>query len=72
VATPYSIGKQLEKGATGKHSCNRVVKRGLILVLFRVYIITGWKLSLWRKLEFGSVLGRIGLAYMFALIIIYL
>ena len=69
VATPYSIGKQLEKGSKKKALLFRVVKRGLILVLLGIVYNNGLKISPLEEIRFGSVLGRIGLAYMFANII---
>src|SRR5690606_2420295 len=69
VATPYSIGKQLENGKSRKELLYKVVKRGLILVLLGVVHNNGLKLLPFSEIRFGSVLGRIGLAYMFANII---
>jgi len=69
VATPYSIGKQLEKGADRKALLYRVVKRGLILVLLGVLYNNRLEIKPLEEIRFGSVLGRIGLAYMFANII---
>ncbi|MCB0633692.1 MAG: DUF5009 domain-containing protein, partial [Lewinella sp.] len=36
VATPYSIGKQLEKGASRQSLLFRVIKRGMILVVLGI------------------------------------
>jgi predicted acyltransferase len=69
VATPYSIGKELEKGKPKKQLLLRVIKRGLILVLLGVIYNNGLELKPLSEIRFGSVLGRIGLAYMFANII---
>ncbi|MCW3117910.1 MAG: hypothetical protein JWM28_1992 [Chitinophagaceae bacterium] len=69
VATPYSVGKQLENGASKKQLVWRVVKRGLILVLLGLIANNGLQLRPLAEIRFGSVLGRIGLAYMFANII---
>lgn len=69
VATPYSIGKELEKGKTKNQLLFRVIKRGLILVLLGVIHNNGLELRPISEIRFGSVLGRIGLAYMFANII---
>lgn len=69
VATPYSVGKELEKGKTRQQLLWRVVKRGLLLVLFGVIYNNGLQLHALSEIRFGSVLGRIGLAYMFANII---
>jgi len=69
VATPYSIGKELEKGKSRNQLLIRVVKRGLILVVLGVIHNNGLELKPISEIRFGSVLGRIGLAYMFANII---
>lgn len=123
-ATPFSVGRELEKGKTRKDLLFRVIKRGLILVMLGLVANNGLQLgvmlpllcvagviALMRlafnmvkptipavalglvfaavlctittyiirnggegvqiadKIRFGSVLGRIGLAYMFANII---
>ncbi len=69
VATPYSVGRELEKGKTKSDVLWRVVKRGLILVLLGIVYNNGLQLKPFSEVRFGSVLGRIGLAYMFANII---
>ncbi|MBS1948378.1 MAG: DUF5009 domain-containing protein [Bacteroidetes bacterium] len=69
VATPYSVGKELEKGTSKKHLLIRVVKRGLILVLLGIIYNNGLDIKPISQIRFPSVLGRIGLAYMFANII---
>src|SRR4051794_34473547 len=70
VATPYSVGRELEKGKSRKQLLMRVIKRGLILVLLGVIYNNGLThIKPLSEIRFGSVLGRIGLAYMFANII---
>lgn len=69
VATPYSLGKEMEKGKTKDQLLFRVIKRGLILVVLGVIHNNGLELRPLSEIRFGSVLGRIGLAYMFANII---
>ena len=69
VATPYSIGKQIEKGQSRKDLLFRIIKRGLILVLLGIIYNNGLEIQPIADIRFGSVLGRIGLAYMFANII---
>lgn len=69
VATPYSIGKQMEKGHSKKDLLFRIIKRGLILVLLGIVYNNGLEIQPISEIRFGSVLGRIGLAYMFANII---
>lgn len=69
VATPYSVGRQMEKGVAKQKLFWRVVKRGLILVILGIIYNNGLSLRPLSEVRFGSVLGRIGLAYMFANII---
>lgn len=69
VATPYSVGRALEKGKTRQQMLWRVVKRGLILVLLGIIYNNGLEIKPIAEIRFGSVLGRIGLGYMFANII---
>jgi predicted acyltransferase len=70
VATPYSVGREREKGKTTNQLLLRVIKRGLILVLLGLLVNNGLKtLKPIDEMRFASVLGRIGLAYMFANII---
>lgn len=66
VATPYSVGRELEKGKTRAAVLGRVIKRALILVLLGIIANNGLELRPIADIRFGSVLGRIGLAYMFA------
>lgn len=70
VSTPFSIDSQRAKGKSREQLLLRVIKRGLILVL--IGVIYNNRLQTLVPLEnirFPSVLGRIGLAYMFANII---
>ena len=69
VATPYSVGRELEKGKSKNQLVWRVIKRGFILVLLGLIANNGLELRPLSEIRFGSVLGRIGLAYMFANII---
>jgi predicted acyltransferase len=69
VATPFSVGRELEKGKNRNGLLWRVVKRGLILVLLGIIYNNGLQIKPLAEIRFGSVLGRIGLAYMFANII---
>lgn len=69
VATPYSVGRELEKGKSRQQLLMRVIKRGLILVLLGIIYNNGLKIMPISEIRFPSVLGRIGLAYMFANII---
>lgn len=70
VATPYSVGRDLENGKTRKQLLFRVIRRGLVLVLLGIVYNNG--LTIRGSIDdyrFCSVLARIGLAYMFANII---
>ena len=69
VATPFSINNQIEKGKSKKQIVFSVIKRGLILVLLGFIYNNGLEIQPIEELRFGSVLSRIGLAYMFANII---
>jgi predicted acyltransferase len=69
VATPYSVGRELEKGTARKKLLLRVIRRGLTLVVLGLIYNNGLRLHPISEIRFGSVLGRIGLAYMFANII---
>lgn len=69
VATPYSISSRLKKGQTKKQVLRHVVQRGLILVILGIVYNNSLEIRPISDIRFGSVLGRIGLAYMFANII---
>jgi predicted acyltransferase len=69
VSTPFSVGRELEKGKSRNQLLIRVIKRGLILVLLGIIYNNGLQLKPFHEIRFASVLGRIGIAYMFANII---
>jgi predicted acyltransferase len=69
VSTPYSVGRDLEKGKRRQQLLLRVIKRGLILVLLGIIYNHGLQLLPLSSIRFSSVLGRIGIAYMLANII---
>lgn len=69
VATPYSVGRKLENGESRQKLLLTVIKRGLILVVLGVIVNNGLRIREFDEIRFASVLGRIGLAYMFANII---
>lgn len=69
VATPYSVGRAREKGQSSGELVRRVVRRGLILVILGIIYNNGLMIQPLAEIRFPSVLGRIGLAYMFANII---
>ncbi len=69
VSTPFSIGRQIEKGKSKRELLWRVVRRGFILVLLGLVANNGLVIKPFAEIRFGSVLGRIGIAYMLANII---
>src|SRR5665213_2660937 len=69
VATPYSVGRELQKGKSKGKVLWRVIKRSLILVVLGIIYNNGLEIRSLAEIRFGSALGRIGLAYMFANII---
>lgn len=69
VATPYSVGRDLEKGVPRQKLLWRVIRRGLVLVILGIIYNNGLRIHPLSEVRFPSVLGRIGLAYMFANII---
>ncbi|HEX3079566.1 MAG TPA: DUF5009 domain-containing protein, partial [Puia sp.] len=69
VATPFSVGRELEKGSARKKVLFRVIRRGIILVILGIIYNNGLHLRPISDIRFASVLGRIGIAYMFANII---
>ncbi|MGI9110343.1 MAG: acyltransferase family protein [Opitutales bacterium] len=68
VSTPYSLTRRLTEGARSE-VCRKIVQRGLILVLLGVIYNNGLQWKGLESMRFGSVLGRIGLAGMFAQLI---
>jgi predicted acyltransferase len=69
VASPYSVGRELEKGKSRNQLLWRVVRRGLMLVVLGVIYNNGLHIKPLSEIRFGSVLGRIGIAYAIANII---
>jgi predicted acyltransferase len=69
VAMPFSFEKRLERGDSKVSLFQHVIMRGLLLVLFGM-IYNGILKFDWTHTRFASVLGRIGLAYLFAGIIV--
>lgn len=69
VASPFSVAGRLKKGKTRQQILRHVIKRGLILVLLGIIYNNGLRIQPVSEIRFASVLGRIGLAYMFANII---
>jgi len=69
VSTPFSVGRELEKGKSRGQLTLRVIKRAAILVLLGLVVNNGLNIMPVSQIRFASVLGRIGIAYMFANII---
>lgn len=75
VAIPYAITSKVEKGINRKDLLKTVIKRGLILVLLGI-LYNGMLQNeeLFQKgisdVRFASVLGQIGLGYLFAATIV--
>jgi predicted acyltransferase len=66
---PLLAGRELERGKSHRQLLLRVIKRGLILILLGIVVNNGLVIKPISEIHFASVLGRIGLAYMFANII---
>jgi predicted acyltransferase len=69
VAMPFSFEKRLARGDSKLQLYRHVVQRGLLLVLLGM-IYNGLLDFDWANMRYPSVLGRIGLAYMFAALIV--
>ncbi|GAB3777458.1 DUF5009 domain-containing protein [Spirosoma horti] len=69
VSTPYSLGSRLAKGDDRTMLARKVITRGLILVILGIVYNNGLFMKPLAEMRFGSVLGRIGLAGMFAQLI---
>lgn len=69
VSTPYSLGGRLGKGDDRGVLARKVIVRGLTLVLLGIIYNNGLFMKPLAEMRFGSVLGRIGLAGMFAQLI---
>ena len=68
VASPYSVGKEIEKGHSKGSIFLKIAKRALILILLGLVVNNGLVIRPISEIRFGSVLGRIGIAYMLSLI----
>jgi predicted acyltransferase len=69
VAMPFSFEKRLARGDTKGSLYRHVIMRGLVLVLLGM-IYNGLLEFNWPETRLPSVLGRIGLAYLFAGLIV--
>ena len=68
ISFPFSLAKRTANNDSRKSIYIHVISRGLILVLLGILYNNGVKFN-FGGLRYGSVLGRIGLAWMFAAII---
>ncbi len=69
VSMPFSFEKRLGRGDTTQQLHRHVIVRGLMLVLLG-WIYAGILKFEWETMRYPSVLGRIGLAYLFAGLIV--
>jgi predicted acyltransferase len=69
VSMPFSFDKRIDRGDTWQQIHRHVVVRGLLLVLLGM-IYSGLLKFEWETMRYPSVLGRIGLAYLFAGLIV--
>ena len=65
ISFPFSLAKQRDGGASTARICAKVIKRGVILVLLGMVYNGLFRLQL-DTVRIPSVLGRIGVAWMFA------
>lgn len=65
ISFPFSIAKQRAQGKSEKQILFKVIKRGIVLVLLGMVYNGLFKLD-FANLRCASVLGRIGLAWMFS------
>jgi predicted acyltransferase len=68
ISFPFSLAKRIASNDTRQSIYRHVLSRGLILVLLGILYNNGLRFNL-DELRYGSVLGRIGLAWMFAALI---
>ncbi|GAB3505785.1 DUF5009 domain-containing protein [Spirosoma knui] len=69
VSTPYSVGSRLAKGDSKAKLSRKIITRGLLLVVLGIIHNNGLFENSFDEMRFPSVLGRIGLAGMFAQLI---
>ncbi|MBN1488416.1 MAG: DUF5009 domain-containing protein [Phycisphaerae bacterium] len=69
VTMPFSLTRRMERGESKRALYLRVIRRGLILVVLG-FLYGGMLKFEWETMRWPSVLGRIGLAYLFAGLIV--
>ena len=70
VAMPFSLTRRLERGDDRRKLTIHVIRRGLILVVLGIIYNNGLFRVPLEDMRYPSVLGRIGLAYMFCGLIV--
>jgi len=68
ISFPFSMAKRIANNDSPQSIYKHVISRGLILVLLGILYNNGVRFDL-ANLRYGSVLGRIGLAWMFGALI---
>ncbi len=68
VSFPFSLEKQISKGMSDRDIYLKILKRGFIL-MFLGWVCNGLLKLEFENLRFWSVLGRIGMAWMFAALV---
>jgi len=68
ISFPFSLAKRIQNNESRKSIYRHVIFRGVILVLLGILYNNGLRFD-FSELRYGSVLGRIGLAWMFAALI---
>jgi predicted acyltransferase len=68
ISFPFSLAKRIANNDSRKSIYKHVIGRGLILVLLGIIYNNGIRFN-FESLRYGSVLGRIGLAWMFGALI---
>jgi predicted acyltransferase len=69
VAIPYAITAKVEQGVKRRRLFNKILKRGIILVVLGI-IYNGALRNGFSNMRVASVLGQIGLGYLFAATIV--
>ena len=69
ISATFSLGGALEKGTPKSALLQKVIRRGLILFILGIIYNNGLQIRPISDIRFMSVLGRIGIAYLFSSII---
>jgi predicted acyltransferase len=69
VAIPYAVTAKVEQGVKRKALFNKILRRGILLVIFGI-IYNGALKNGFSNMRVASVLGQIGLGYLFAATIV--